>query len=175
MANRFIGGSRGAPPAPPQQDQFLLFSHMFLPKSVRIRGWHPPMGWCPPMGNPGSATEILNFEFNDHLIFYKLMFQGRIQEGPGAQVPQTPKMRPQHQNSTKLRPQNSSFGPLNNHFSFSKFLPCFAQHQLFTSNYLNFSRLTTLTIVLFIYVSMHQFILFSVAHISCTLYNVHLS
>ena len=38
-----------------------------------------------------------------------------------------------------------------------------------TSNYLNFSRLATLTIVLSMYVSMHHFILFSLAHISCTL------
>ena len=44
-----------------------------------------------------------------------------------------------------------------------------------TSNYLNFSRLTTLTIVLCMYVSTHQFILFSLAHISYTLYNGHLS
>ena len=43
----------------PQQDQFLLFSHMFLPKSVRIGGWHPPNGSAPPpppTGYPGSAT-----------------------------------------------------------------------------------------------------------------------
>ena len=38
-----------------------------------------------------------------------------------------------------------------------------------------FSRLATLVIVLCIYVSMHHFILFSLAHISCTLWNVHLS
>ena len=38
----------GAPRrAPPQQDQFLSFSHTFSPKSVRIRGWHPP----PPNGS----------------------------------------------------------------------------------------------------------------------------
>ena len=43
---------------PPQQDQLLLFSHTFLPKSVRVRGWHPPMGRCPPTGNPGSATAL---------------------------------------------------------------------------------------------------------------------
>ena len=51
---------QGAPPAPPppQQDQFLSFLHMFLPKSVRIGGWRPPperVG-APPTGNPGSAT-----------------------------------------------------------------------------------------------------------------------
>ena len=52
-----IGRSRGCHwHTPSQQDQFLLFLHTFLPKSVRIRGWHPPMGWCPPMGNPGSTT-----------------------------------------------------------------------------------------------------------------------
>ena len=44
-----IDRSRGALPAcAPQQDQFLSFSHMFSPKSVCIRGQHPPMGWCPP-------------------------------------------------------------------------------------------------------------------------------
>ena len=32
----------GAPRRPPQQDQFLSFSHMFLLKSVRIGGWPPP-------------------------------------------------------------------------------------------------------------------------------------
>ena len=38
--------------------------------------------------------------------------QGWIQGGaPGARPPQPPKMRPQHQNSTKLRPQNGSFRP----------------------------------------------------------------
>ena len=46
-----IGGSGGAPPAhapSPQQDQFLSFLHMFLPKSVRVRGWRPPTGQRPP-------------------------------------------------------------------------------------------------------------------------------
>ena len=40
--------------------------------------------------------------------------QGRIQGGaPGARAPPwPPKMRPQHQNSTKLRPQNGSFRPV---------------------------------------------------------------
>ena len=55
-----IGGSRGRRQhAPPQQDQFLSFSHMFSPKSVRVGGWRPPTGWRPPpppTGNPGSAT-----------------------------------------------------------------------------------------------------------------------
>ena len=36
----------------PQQDPSLSFSHMFLPKSVCVGGWRPPMG------NPGSATEM---------------------------------------------------------------------------------------------------------------------
>ena len=35
------GGRRGAHP-PPQQDQFLSFSHTFSPKSVRVGGWCPP-------------------------------------------------------------------------------------------------------------------------------------
>ena len=36
--------------------------------------------------------------------------QGQIQGGPrGPGPPRPPKMRPQHQNSTKLRPQNGSF------------------------------------------------------------------
>ena len=45
-----IGGSRGGccGHVPPQQDQFLLFSHMFSPKSVRFRGWCPPNGSVPP-------------------------------------------------------------------------------------------------------------------------------
>ena len=34
--------------APPQQDQFLSFSHMFLLKSVCVRGWCPPNGSAPP-------------------------------------------------------------------------------------------------------------------------------
>ena len=53
------GGAAGA--RPPQQDPFLSFSHMFLPKSVCVGGRRPPTG------NPGSAT-ALNFllteEFN---------------------------------------------------------------------------------------------------------------
>ena len=40
----------GAAGAPPQQDQFLSFLHMFSPKSVRITGWHPPTGRRPPNG-----------------------------------------------------------------------------------------------------------------------------
>ena len=39
----------GAPQrVPPQQDQFLSFSHTFLLKSVRVRGWRPPNGSAPP-------------------------------------------------------------------------------------------------------------------------------
>ena len=38
--------------------------------------------------------------------------QGGTQGGTlGAQAPRPPKMRPQHQNSTKLRPQDGSFRP----------------------------------------------------------------
>ena len=44
--------------------------------------------------------------------------QGQIQGGTGGLGPQPPEMRPQHQNSTKLRPQNGSFRPLNNLFFF---------------------------------------------------------
>ena len=53
-----IGGSRGAPPAhPPQQDPILSFLHTFLPKSAHIGGRRPPKGSAPPpTGNPGSAT-----------------------------------------------------------------------------------------------------------------------
>ena len=50
---------RGAPRrAPPQQDQFLSFSHTFLPKSVCVGVWRPPPQRVggPPTGNPGSAT-----------------------------------------------------------------------------------------------------------------------
>ena len=32
---------------PPQQDPFLLLLHIFLLKSVRIGGWHPPNGLAP--------------------------------------------------------------------------------------------------------------------------------
>ena len=46
------GGGGAAARAPPQQDQFLSFSHTFSPKSVRVGGWRPPTG------NPGSATVI---------------------------------------------------------------------------------------------------------------------
>ena len=42
------GGAAGA--RPPQQDQFLSFLHMFSLKSVRVGGWHPPMGQHPPNG-----------------------------------------------------------------------------------------------------------------------------
>ena len=61
-----IGRSRGGTAsAPPQQDQFLSFSHTFSSKSVCFRGWHPPQ-WvgAPPTGNPGSATE--QFGPTDH-------------------------------------------------------------------------------------------------------------
>ena len=61
---RIQGGAAGTcppPPPPPQQDPFLLFSHTFSPKSVRIGGQHPPNGSAPPMGNPGSATVIRSF------------------------------------------------------------------------------------------------------------------
>ena len=68
---------------------------------------------------------------------HKSLFQGWIQGGPGGPGPQPPKMRPQHQNSTKLRPQNGSFRPLNKHF-FQKLYPHFVWHKLLTSNYLNF-------------------------------------
>ena len=44
------GGANGMHPPPLQQDQFLLFSHMFSPKSVCVGGG------APPTGNPGSAT-----------------------------------------------------------------------------------------------------------------------
>ena len=51
---------QGAPRhVPPQQDQFLLFSHTFSLKSVRVRGWHPP----PPNGSappPPPQREILD-------------------------------------------------------------------------------------------------------------------
>ena len=54
---------------PPQQDQFLSFSHMFLPKSVGIRGWHPPNGLAPPqMGNPGSATDLRSVSTTYHQL-----------------------------------------------------------------------------------------------------------
>ena len=36
--------------APREQDQFLSFSHTFSPKSVCVRGWHPPNGSAPPNG-----------------------------------------------------------------------------------------------------------------------------
>ena len=42
----------------------------------------------------------------------KYTFAGANPGGPGARPPpRPPKMRPQHQNSTKLRPQNGSFRP----------------------------------------------------------------
>ena len=54
---RIQGGGAPRRGPPPQQDQFLSFSHTFSPKSVRVRGWHPPNGSAPPpTENPGSAT-----------------------------------------------------------------------------------------------------------------------
>ena len=51
-----IGGSRGrCQHPPPQQDQFLSFSHTFLPKSIRVRGWHPPTGRRPPPPPPPNG------------------------------------------------------------------------------------------------------------------------
>ena len=44
-------------------------------------------------------------------IIYLLNFWGRSKGAPGAWAPRPPNMRPQHQNSTKLRPQNGSFRP----------------------------------------------------------------
>ena len=61
ISHIIIGGSGGGgrhQRVPLQQDQFLSFSHMFSPKSVCVRGQHPPNGLaCPPMGNHGSATD----------------------------------------------------------------------------------------------------------------------
>ena len=42
MALADPGGAAVHAPPPPQQDQFLSFSHTFLPKSVCIGGWRPP-------------------------------------------------------------------------------------------------------------------------------------
>ena len=64
-----IGGSRGAPPARvPQQDQFLLFLHTFLPKSVRVGGWHPPNGSAPPQQEILDLPLVVKFsiETNTH-------------------------------------------------------------------------------------------------------------
>ena len=55
---------------PPQQVQFLSFSHMFSPKSVRVGGRRPPTG------NPGSATDCrFNFfrSFRTCYIFSRTM------------------------------------------------------------------------------------------------------
>ena len=49
------GGTAGVPP---QQDPILLFSHMFSPKSIHVRGWCPPTGQHPPTENPGSTTDL---------------------------------------------------------------------------------------------------------------------
>ena len=59
--------------APPQQDQFLLFSHIFSPKSVHIGDWHPSE-WVgtPPMGNPGSAT-VMHQKLCPEVTFNKYM------------------------------------------------------------------------------------------------------
>ena len=48
---------QGAPRRPPPQDQFLLFSHMFSLKSVRVGGWRPPP---PPPPPPPPQREILD-------------------------------------------------------------------------------------------------------------------
>ena len=44
-----------------------------------------------------------------HLVGHQGWIQGGVR-GPGP--PRPPKMKPQHQNSTKLRPQNGSFRPV---------------------------------------------------------------
>ena len=56
---RTIGGSRGGATGacPPQQDQFLSFSHMFSPKCVCVRGWCPPATGRRP---PPPQREILD-------------------------------------------------------------------------------------------------------------------
>ena len=41
------GGTAGVHP-PPQQDQFLSFSHTFCQKVYTSEVGTPPMGWCPP-------------------------------------------------------------------------------------------------------------------------------
>ena len=58
--------------APPQQDQFLSFSHTFLPKSVCVRGWcPPPMGQCPPQWeilDPPLKGALVRLVFVDKLL-----------------------------------------------------------------------------------------------------------
>ena len=74
-----IGGSRGGTASthpPPQQDQFLSFSHTFLPKSVRFRGWRPPTGRRPPTGNPGSATDNCNICHLIHSLLRLISYLG---------------------------------------------------------------------------------------------------
>ena len=46
----------------PQWDPIHLFSHVFSPKSARVRGRHPQwLGALPPTVNPGSATDIYHW------------------------------------------------------------------------------------------------------------------
>ena len=91
---RIWGGRAGA--RPPHGTQFFCFCIHFHQKVPTSEVHTPPMGTRPPYGkswichctgaDPGGAW------------------------GPGP--PRSPKMRPQHQNSTKLRPQNGSFRPV---------------------------------------------------------------
>ena len=61
----------GALPAPPQQDQFLLFSHTFLPKSVCVGGQRPP----PPTGRrpppPPNGKSWIRHWLCDHFGLLK--------------------------------------------------------------------------------------------------------
>ena len=59
------GRRRRARSPPPQQDQFLLFSHTFLPKSVRIGGWRPPP---PPPQREILDPPLKNISFYDNNV-----------------------------------------------------------------------------------------------------------
>ena len=60
-----VDPGRGRRRTPPQQDQFLSFSHTFLPKSVCVRGWCPPNRLVPPQ------REILDLPLTLHVTSFQ--------------------------------------------------------------------------------------------------------
>ena len=65
----------GARP-PPQQDQILLFLHMFSPKSTCVGGWRPLQRGLthPPTGNPGSAPVYVIYFTSGSVPQYGIRF-----------------------------------------------------------------------------------------------------
>ena len=60
---RIQGGGCAAAHAPPQQDQFLSFSHTFSLKSVSVGGWRPPNGSAPPQREILDPPLVMNYNY----------------------------------------------------------------------------------------------------------------